>query len=122
MSYHVVVASLGDDYTMAKSFIIAIEGPTLTWYSRLPPLSIDSWKTRRDKFLLNFQGYRPETDTFVELSLCRQLEKESRRLLQEIPIAQVTTAIARRSNRDPLRNKWPLPTTYVQPLHKRSTL
>jgi hypothetical protein len=107
---------------MAKSFIIAIEGPTLTWYSRLPPLSIDSWKTLRDKFLLNFQGYRLETDTFVELSLCRQLEKESTRLLQEIPIAQVTTAIGRRSNRDPLRNKWPLPTTYVQPLHKRSTI
>lgn len=73
-------------------------------------------------FLLNFQGYRPETDTFVELSLCRQLEKESTRLLQEIPIAQVTAAIGRRSNRDPLRNKWPSPTTYVQPLDKRSTI
>jgi hypothetical protein len=27
-----------------NSFIIAFEGPTLTWYTRLPPLSIDSWK------------------------------------------------------------------------------
>jgi hypothetical protein len=27
---------------MAKSFIIAFEGPALTWYTRLPPLSIDS--------------------------------------------------------------------------------
>jgi hypothetical protein len=27
---------------MAKSFIIALEGPALTWYTRLPPLSIDS--------------------------------------------------------------------------------
>jgi hypothetical protein len=43
MSYQVVVASSGrDDSTMAKSFIIALEGPTLTWYTRLPPLSIDS--------------------------------------------------------------------------------
>ena len=43
MSYQVAVASSGgDDATMAKSFIIALEGPTLTWYTRLPPLSIDS--------------------------------------------------------------------------------
>jgi hypothetical protein len=37
MSYQVVVASSrGDDATMAKSFIIALEGPALTWYTRLP--------------------------------------------------------------------------------------
>jgi hypothetical protein len=71
MSYQVALATPGgDDATMAKSFIIALEGPALTWYSRLPPLSIDSWKTLSDKFLLNFQGYRLETD--IELSLYRQ--------------------------------------------------
>jgi hypothetical protein len=64
---------------MAKSFIIALEGLALTWYSRLPPLSIDSWKTLHDKFLLNFQGYRLKTDALAELSLYRQLEKESLR-------------------------------------------
>jgi hypothetical protein len=43
MSYQVAVASSrGDDATMAKSFIIALKGPALTWYTRLPPLSIDS--------------------------------------------------------------------------------
>jgi hypothetical protein len=43
MSYQVVVASSGgDDATMVKSFIIALEGLALTWYTRLPPLSIDS--------------------------------------------------------------------------------
>jgi hypothetical protein len=43
MSYQVAVASSGgDDATMAKSFIIALEGPALTWYTRFPPLSIDS--------------------------------------------------------------------------------
>jgi hypothetical protein len=42
MSYQVIVASSGGDYaTMAKSFIIALEGLALTWYTRLPPLSID---------------------------------------------------------------------------------
>jgi hypothetical protein len=45
----------------------------------LPPLSIDSWRSLRDKFLLNFQGYRPDTDALAELSLCKQLEKETLR-------------------------------------------
>jgi hypothetical protein len=36
MSYQVAVASSeGDDATMAKSFIIALEGTTLTWYTWL---------------------------------------------------------------------------------------
>jgi hypothetical protein len=51
----------------------------LTWYTRLPPLSIDSWRSLRDKFLLNFQGYRPDTDALAELSLCKQQEKETLR-------------------------------------------
>jgi hypothetical protein len=77
MSYQVVVASSGgDDAIMAKSFI-ALEGPTLTWYTRLPPLSIESWKGLCDKFLLNFQGYRPDTNALAELSLCKKQEKET---------------------------------------------
>jgi hypothetical protein len=80
MSYHVVVASFGgDDTIMAKSFIIVLEGPVLTWYTRLPPLSIESWKGLHDKFLLNFQGYRPDTYALAELSLCKQQEKETLR-------------------------------------------
>jgi hypothetical protein len=72
MSYQFAVASSGgDDATMAKSFIIALEGPALTWYTRLSPLSIDSWRSLRDKFLLNFQGYRPDIDALAELSLCK---------------------------------------------------
>jgi hypothetical protein len=43
MSYQVVVASSGgDDAIMSKSFIIALEGPALTWYTRISPLSIES--------------------------------------------------------------------------------
>jgi hypothetical protein len=80
MSYQVVVASSrGDDATMAKSFIIALEGPDLTWYTRLQPLSIDSWKALRDKFSLNFQGYRADTDALAELSLYKQQEKDTLR-------------------------------------------
>jgi hypothetical protein len=78
MSYQVaIVSSGGDNAIMAKSFIIALEGPALTWYTRLPPLSIDSWKGLRDKFLLNFQGYRPDTDALAKLSLYKQQEKET---------------------------------------------
>jgi hypothetical protein len=78
MSYQVaIVSSKGDDATMANSFIIALEGPALTWYTRLPPLSIDSWKGLHDKFLLNFQGHRPDIDALTELSLCKQQEKET---------------------------------------------
>jgi hypothetical protein len=37
MSYQVTMASSrGDNNTMAKSLIIALEGPALTWYIRLP--------------------------------------------------------------------------------------
>jgi hypothetical protein len=80
MSYQVAVASSGgDDATMAKSFIIALEGAALTWYTRLPPLSINSWKGLRDKFLLNFQGYQPDIDALAKLSLCKQQEKETLR-------------------------------------------
>jgi hypothetical protein len=80
MSYQVAVASSGgDDAMMAKSFIIALEGPALTWYTRLRPLSIDSWRSLGDKFLLNFQGYRPDTNALAELSLCKQLERETLR-------------------------------------------
>jgi hypothetical protein len=42
-------------------------------------LSIESWKGLRDKFSLNFQGYRPDTDALAELSLCKQQEKETLR-------------------------------------------
>jgi hypothetical protein len=80
MGYQVAVASSGgNDATMAKSFIIALEGLALTWYTKLPPLSIDSWRSLWDKFLLNFQGYRPDTDALAELSLCKQQEKETLR-------------------------------------------
>jgi hypothetical protein len=52
MSYQVAMASSGgDDNGMAKSLIIALEGLALTWYTRLPSLSIDSCAALREKFL-----------------------------------------------------------------------
>jgi hypothetical protein len=70
MSYQVVVASSGgDDNAMAKSFIISLEGLALTWYSTLTSLSIDSWVVLREKFLLNFQGYKQQIDALGTVTL-----------------------------------------------------
>lgn len=62
---------------MAKSFIITLEGPTLPYYTRFPPLTTDSWNVPRKKFLLDFQGYILDTDVIAEPSMCKQQEKES---------------------------------------------
>jgi hypothetical protein len=81
---------------MAKSFIISLESLALTWYSRLPPLSIDSCKILHEKFLLNFQGYRLETDALAELSLCRQQEKETlREYYKKDSLIEITVAFGR---------------------------
>jgi hypothetical protein len=53
--------------------------PSPNLVHQVAPLSIDSWRSLRDKFLLNFQGYCPDTDALAELSLYKQLEKETLR-------------------------------------------
>jgi hypothetical protein len=107
---------------MDKSFIIALEGPALTWYTMLPLLSIDSWRSLRDKFLLNFQGYRPDTDALAELSLCKQLEKKNPAgVLPQVPDPQVTTAFGRRPNCHSLRHHWPSSWRPLQSLHQGPT-
>jgi hypothetical protein len=56
MSYEAAVNSAGrDDVALAKSFIIACEGPILNWYSLLPPHSICSWVNLKTKFIQAFQ-------------------------------------------------------------------
>jgi hypothetical protein len=52
-------------------------GSGLDLVHQVVPLSIDSWRSLQDKFLLNFQGYRPDTDALAELSLYKQSEKET---------------------------------------------
>jgi len=43
MSYEAIVAAVGEDeYAMAKSFLIIARDITQSWYSNLPPGSIDS--------------------------------------------------------------------------------
>jgi hypothetical protein len=60
MSYQVVVASSGgDDATMAKSFIIALEGPALTWYTRLPHCPSTPRKDSETSFCSTSKGTDP---------------------------------------------------------------
>jgi hypothetical protein len=52
MRYESAVNSAGgDDVALAKSFIIACEGPVLNWYSLLQPHSICSWVDLKTKFI-----------------------------------------------------------------------
>jgi len=45
MSFKAVVASAGgNDTVLAKSFVIAVEGDALAWYSMLRPSSLYSWE------------------------------------------------------------------------------
>jgi hypothetical protein len=55
MRYESAVNSAGgDDVALAKSFIIACEGPVLNWYSLLPPHSVCSWVDLMTKFMQAF--------------------------------------------------------------------
>jgi hypothetical protein len=55
MRYESAVNSAGgDDVALAKSFIIACEGPVLNWYSLLQPHSVCSWVDLKTKFMQAF--------------------------------------------------------------------
>jgi hypothetical protein len=52
MRYESAVNSVGgDDVALAKSFIIACEGPILNWYSLLQPHSVCNWVDIKTKFI-----------------------------------------------------------------------
>jgi hypothetical protein len=52
MRYESAVNSAeGDDVALAKSFIIAYEGPVLNWFSLLPLHSVCSWVDLKTKFV-----------------------------------------------------------------------
>jgi hypothetical protein len=78
MCYEVVIASLGgNDTTLAKSFIISLNGATRNWYEKLQPRSITSWGYLKEKFLINFQGFQAELSTEEDFLLCQQYERET---------------------------------------------
>jgi hypothetical protein len=77
MTYEATIASPGgDDPIMAKSFIMAYEGPVSTWYSYLPPLSITSWFHLRERLKQDFQIFKKLAITSVEEFQCFQMDRE----------------------------------------------
>jgi hypothetical protein len=102
MRYESAVNSAGgDDVALAKSFIIACEGPVLNWYSLLPPHSVCSWVDLKTKFMQEFQMFHDTTAEASDLYSCKQKDREPlrnfvRRFMQQrsqIPEADERTTI-----------------------------
>jgi hypothetical protein len=102
MRYESAVNSAGgDDVALAKSFIIACEGPVLNWYSLLPPHSVYSWVDLKTKFMQAFQMFHDTTAEASDLYNCKQKDREPmrnfvRRFMQQrsqIPEADEKTTI-----------------------------
>jgi hypothetical protein len=71
MSYEAVIASVGgDEATHAKSLIIFLEDAAANWYSRLSSCCIYPWPQLKEKFLLNFQGFKAELDSKEDFLSC----------------------------------------------------
>jgi hypothetical protein len=91
----------GDDVALAKSFIIACEGPIPNWYSLLQPHSVCSWVDLKTKFLQAFQMFHDTTAKSSDLYNCKQKDRELlrnfvRRFMQQrsqIPEADDKTMI-----------------------------
>jgi hypothetical protein len=89
MRYESAVNSAGgDDVALAKSFIIACNGPVLNWYSLLPPHSVYSWVDLKTKFMQAFQMFHDTTVEASDLYNCKQKDREPlwnfmRRLMQQ---------------------------------------
>lgn len=68
MSFELVVASArGNESVMANSFVIAVEGDALAWYSMLRPSSVYSWEDLHDKIVANFKWFASESLTSMDL-------------------------------------------------------
>jgi hypothetical protein len=77
MRYESVVNSIrGDDVALAKSFMIACEGPVLNWYSLLQPHSVCSWVDLKTKFIQAFQIFHETTTQSSDLYNCKQKDRE----------------------------------------------
>ena len=77
MSYKVAVtAASGDEYTMAKSFMIIARDIAQSWYSKLPLGSIDSWGSLHEKLCNNFIGISPSATNPMELFTYTQAKRE----------------------------------------------
>jgi hypothetical protein len=107
MTYESAVNSAGgDDVALAKSFIIACEGPVLNWYSLLQPHSVCSWVDLKTKFMQVFQMFHDTITESSDVYKCKQKDREPlqnfmRRFMQQrsqIPKADDKTTIKALNN------------------------
>jgi hypothetical protein len=77
MRYESAMNSAGeDDVALAKSFIIACEGPVLNWYSLLQPHSVCSWVDLKTNFMQAFQIFHETTAESSDLYNYKQKDRE----------------------------------------------
>nr|KYP71267.1 Transposon Ty3-I Gag-Pol polyprotein [Cajanus cajan] len=68
---------------MCKVFPTSLKGPTLSWFTRLPPGSMDSFTTLSSRFVIQFATSRPHQLTSITLVNIRQEKKEPLRTFME---------------------------------------
>ncbi|XP_027357444.1 uncharacterized protein LOC113866844 [Abrus precatorius] len=71
------------DALWCRIFPTSLQGPALSWFTRLPPLSIDSFTTLTRRFNLQFATSRPHPLTSLALVNIRQEKGESLRAFME---------------------------------------
>ena len=77
MAYEATIALAGgDDPIMAKSFIMAYEGPVANWYSYQPSGSISSCPQLKARLRQDFQGFGQLNPNTIENFQCLQGDKE----------------------------------------------
>ncbi|XP_020224143.1 uncharacterized protein LOC109806174 [Cajanus cajan] len=72
-----------DDAIMCKVFPTSLRGPTLNWFTRLPPGSVDSLTALSSWFVIQFATSRPHQLTSIALVNIRQEKKEPLRTFME---------------------------------------
>jgi len=68
-----------DDVVMCRVFPTSLKGGALSWFTKLPPNSTDSFATLMSKFETQFATNRPHHLTFIALVGIRQEKGESLR-------------------------------------------
>ena len=61
---------------MAKSFVMACEGPVANWYSYIQPLSIQSWVQLKERLKQDFQVFKRLSINTLQQFSCIQMDKE----------------------------------------------
>ncbi|XP_020208776.1 uncharacterized protein LOC109793721 [Cajanus cajan] len=78
-----VTLSTTDDAALCRIFPTSLKGRALSWFTRLPPNSIDSFNTLSSQFTVQFATSRPHSLTSLSLVSLRQDKKETLRAFMD---------------------------------------